>query len=83
MSNVWTKTFWKDMSDRALGTAAATALSIFGMEAFDPTGFDWQRSGVLVLIAVGVTVLKGIVVATTVVGDGTASPVNDVVYTHK
>lgn len=57
---MWTKSFWKDTTERAVATAAEVALGIFTASAIIE-GLDYQHAAITVGVATAAAVLKAIV----------------------
>lgn len=44
---VWTGSFWKAAAERAIKTAAQTAIVVIGAEAFNVLSVDWLEVGAM------------------------------------
>lgn len=70
--SIWTKTFWKDVIERAIFTAVEVTLGLITIDGFTPANFDFGAGALVVLVATVAAVLKGILANQTV--DNTISP---------
>jgi Putative lactococcus lactis phage r1t holin len=60
---LFTGTFWLDLLDRVIRTAAQTALAIIAVDATTLGDIDWPRVGGVVGLAVVLTILTSIATA--------------------
>lgn len=70
--SIWSITWLRDATERAISTAAQTLLAVWGVGAFDLLAVDWRAAGGVALGAAALSLLKSLVAAN--VGDkGTAA----------
>jgi len=70
-SSITTKAFWKDAGERAVSTAAQSAIAVIGIGALGILTVDWEGVGSAAALAGVLSVLKALAASGT--GDGTAS----------
>lgn len=74
---MYTITWLKDAAERALSTAAQSALATIGVSAVDVLHLDWRSVASIATGAALVSVLKSLAVGAAPIGTpGTATPVN-------
>ena len=74
---MYTLTWLKDAAERALSTAAQSALATIGVSAVDLLHLDWRAVASISGGAALVSVLKSLAVCAAPIGTpGTATPVN-------
>lgn len=66
---IWTKAFWKGVTERALKTGIQVFATLVTAQAFDITTFDWATAGKLVLGAVVASVVTSLANPTFVAGE--------------
>ncbi|MGW3346808.1 holin [Nonomuraea rubra] len=64
---IWTGTFWKDTSERVIGAASVSALSLLSADGLGLLAVDWPAVGGVAGLAALVSLLKSIVAGT--IGD--------------
>ncbi len=69
--SIWTRTFWKDAAERAISTAAQSAVAVLGVAGLGLLDVDWKDTASVAGLAGLLAVLKAL--AATYVGDGSAS----------
>ena len=70
---MWSKKFWRDAAERAVSTAAQSALLVFGADQFDAINADWRTVAGFALGGAVLSLLKAIAAAKTVGSDDSAS----------
>lgn len=58
--SIWTKAFWKDVSERAFFTAVEATIALLSVDEFTPAEFDFAHGASVVGVATVLAVLKGI-----------------------
>jgi hypothetical protein len=66
---MWTKTFWKATAERAVSTAAQSAILVFGADQVNALVADWQLVGGFAAGGAVLSVLKSLA-AQKITGDG-------------
>ena len=70
---MWSKKFWRDAAERAVSTAAQSALLVIGADQIDAINADWATVGGFALGGAVLSLLKAIAAAKTVGSDDSAS----------
>lgn len=70
---MFTRTFARDLFERALSTAAQSALLVFGADQIDAISADWRTVAGFAAGGFVLAVLKGVAAAKTVGGAQSAS----------
>jgi len=60
---MWTKKFWRDAAERALSTAAQSAILVLGADQLDVLQADWRTVGGFALGGAVLSLLKAIAAA--------------------
>jgi len=63
---MWSRKFWRDAAERALSTAAQSAILVFGADQLDAINADWRTVGGFALGGAVLSLLKAIAAAKTV-----------------
>lgn len=70
-SSIFSGPFWKDAAERAISTAAQTAIALLSIDGLGLLDVDWAQTGSAAGLAALVSVLKSLVASRS--GDGSAS----------
>lgn len=74
MSVIWTKLFWKDVTERAIATAAQLLIALLTADGVNVLSLDWQTAAVTIVTALVLVVLKAVVAAQLTTGVRSVSP---------
>jgi hypothetical protein len=69
--SLYSLVFWKDAAERAISTAAQSAIALLGVEGLGLLDVDWTVTASAAGLAALLSVLKSVAASTT--GDGSAS----------
>jgi len=73
-ASIFTPAFWRDAAERAISTAAQTAVALLSVDGLGLLDVDWTATASAAGLAALVSVLKSIVASRS--GDGSASLVS-------
>ena len=70
-NTLYSLVFWRDAAERAISTAAQSAIALLGVDGLGLLDVDWQVTASAAGLAALLSVLKSVAASTT--GDGSAS----------